>query len=85
MVSANSCLFTPPKHYYFEDPKLSVIKEGKLLTISASAYAKNVELEAVDGDCKLSDNYFDMEAGTYTVEILEGNATEFRCKSVFDI
>ncbi|MBQ8877352.1 MAG: glycoside hydrolase family 2 protein [Lachnospiraceae bacterium] len=85
VVSANSCLFTPPKHYYFEDPKLSVIKEGKLLTISASAYAKNVELEAVDGDCKLSDNYFDMEAGTYTVEILEGNATEFRCKSVFDI
>ncbi|MBQ2934818.1 MAG: glycoside hydrolase family 2 protein [Lachnospiraceae bacterium] len=85
VVSANSCLFTPPKHYYFENPKLSVIKEGKLLTISASAYAKNVELEAVDGDCKLSDNYFDMEAGTYTVEILEGNATEFRCKSVFDI
>lgn len=85
VVSTNSCLFTPPKHYYFENPELSVTREGNLLTVHAKAFAKNVELEAMDGDCKLSDNYFDMEAGTYTVEILEGNGTEFRCKSVFDI
>jgi len=85
VVSANSCLFTPPKHYYFENPALKVTRNGKTLTVEASAYAKNVELEALVGDCKFSDNYFDMEAGTYTVEILEGDATEFRCKSVFDI
>lgn len=85
VVSANSCLFTPPKHYYFEDPALSVTRDGKFLTVHASAYAKNVELEAIDGDCKLSDNYFDMEAGAYTIEILEGEASAFRCKSVYDI
>ena len=85
VVSANSCLFTPPKHYYFENPALYVTREGNCLTVHASAYAKNVELEAADGDCKLSDNYFDMEAGTYRVEILEGDATEFSCKSVYDI
>ena len=39
----------------------------------------------MDGDVKLSDNFFDMEAGEYRVEILEGDAGQFRCRSVYDI
>ena len=84
-VSANTCLFTPPKHYRFRDPHLCVERDGSTLIVRAAAYAKNVEIEGVDGDVKLSDNFFDMEAGEYRVEILEGDAGQFRCRSVYDI
>ncbi len=85
IVSENSCLFTPPKHYYFQDPHLTLVREGNTLTVKADAYAKNVSIEGVDGDVRLSDNFFDMEAGIHQVEILEGDAVEFKCKSVYQI
>lgn len=85
IVSENSCLFTPPKHYYFQDPHLTLVREGNILTVKADAYAKNVSIEGVDGDVRLSDNFFDMEAGIHQVEILEGDAVEFKCKSVYQI
>ncbi|MGN1180785.1 MAG: glycoside hydrolase family 2 protein [Suilimivivens sp.] len=85
VVSENSCLFTPPKHYYFKDPKLTLTRNGNVLVIQARNYAKNVSIEGVDGDVKLSDNFFDMEAGTHQVEILGGEANEFRLRSVYDI
>ena len=84
-VSENTCLFTPPKHYYFEDPHLRCEKNGRSITVWADAYAKNVELAGVDGDLWLSDNFFDMEAGERTVEILAGNAEEILCRCVYDI
>lgn len=85
VVSQNSCLFTPPKHYYFKDPNLVLTRNKNILMVKADAYAKNVAIEGVDGDVKLSDNFFDMEAGIYSIEILEGNADRFKCKSVYDI
>lgn len=85
VVSENSCLFTPPKHYKFTDPDLVLSREGSILTVKAKAYAKNVAIEGIDGDVKLSDNFFDMEAGIVEVEILEGDASEFKCNSVYDI
>lgn len=85
VVSRNTCLFTPPKHYLFQDPELSVEKQGKKLIVRSRAYAKNVELIGADGDLRLSDNFFDMEAGEYTVDILEGDAQNILCRSVFDI
>jgi beta-mannosidase len=84
-VSENSCLFTPPKHYYFQNPNLRCVKDGKVITVYADAYAKNVEIIGVDGDLWLSDNFFDMESGEYKVEILEGDASEVKCRSVYDI
>lgn len=84
-ISHNTCLFTPPKHYYFNDPHLLCQKSGNHITVHADAYAKNVELIGVDGDLWLSDNFFDMEAGEYTVEIIRGDAKEITCRSVFDI
>lgn len=84
-VSENTCLFTPPKHYCFVDPHLRCERKGNRIVVYADAYAKNVELFAADGDLWLSDNFFDMEAGEHTVEILEGNAEEILCRSVFDI
>lgn len=85
LVSQGSCLFTPPKHYAFQNPHLTLTREGRLLTVAANAYAKNVRIEGIDGDIKLSDNFFDMESGVYQVEIIEGDAREIRCSSVYDI
>lgn len=85
VVSENTCLFTPPKHYYFNDPHLRCERNGSRITVYADAYAKNVELVGIDGDLWLSDNFFDMEAGEYTVEVIDGNAKEISCRSVFDL
>lgn len=85
VVSENTTLFTAPKHFHFHDPKLSWRREGNALIVSAVAYAKNVEIEGTDGDVKLSDNFFDMNPGEKRVEILEGDATAFTLKSVYQI
>lgn len=85
VVSENTCLFTAPKHFAFEDPQLSYTREGNSLLISAQTYAKNIEIQGVDGDVKLSDNFFDMNPGEKRVEIVEGDATEFKLRSVYDI
>ena len=84
-VSENTCLFTAPKHFAFEDPKLSYTRDGNTLIISAQAYAKNVEIEGVDGDVRLSDNFFDMNPGEKRIEIVEGDAEQFVLRSVYDI
>lgn len=85
VVSENSTLFTPPKHYFFENPHLTVTRDGSFLTVHADAYAKNVAIESPDGDVWLTDNFFDMEAGEKTVEILRGDAKTFTIRSVYDI
>ena len=85
VVSENSCLFTAPKHYFFEDPRLSVRAEGNKVTVRAEKYAKNVMIGNADGSLKLSDNFFDMEAGEKTVEVLEGNTDTLSVRSVYNI
>ncbi len=85
IVSEGTSLFTAPKHFAFEDPKLTCTREGNSLLISAEAYAKSVEIRGVDGDVKLSDNFFDMNPGTKRVEILEGDASAFDLRSVYQI
>lgn len=84
-VSENFCLFTAPKHFAFRAPNLSYRREGNALVISSDAYAKSVEIQGVDGDVKLSDNFFDMNAGEKRVEILEGGAEQFALRSVYQI
>lgn len=84
-VSAGSVLFTAPKHYHFKDPKLSYSLEGNVITVTAENYAKSVEIDCPDEDIVLSDNYFDMEAGSVQIEILKGDPKEITLRSVFDI
>ncbi len=84
-VSENTTLFTAPKHFRFHDPQLSWRREGNSLIVSAAAYAKNVEIAGVDGDVKLSDNFFDMNPGKKRVEIVSGDASAFTLKSVYQI
>lgn len=85
VVSENTTLFTAPKHFRFHDPKLAWRREGNTLFVTAEAYAKSVEIQGTDGDVKLSDNFFDMNPGEKRVEIVEGDASAFTLKSVYQI
>ncbi len=86
-ISAGSVLLIAPKHYHFADPELSVkvLEDGKSLAITAGAYAKSVEVYSESGYIRTSDNYWDMEKGTKTVQLLEGEAKNIKVRSVYDI
>ena len=47
--------------------------------------AGGMEIVALDGDVRFSDNYFDLNGDSKTVEIVEGNAASFKVRSVYDI
>jgi beta-mannosidase len=85
IVSQGCALFTAPKHFRFADPRLAWRVQGDTITIAAQAFARCVQVEAADGDLLLSDNYFDMHAGTKRIRVLEGRADGLRVRSVFDI
>ena len=86
VLSSGSVLFTTPKHYHWQNPQLTCVRQGDSITIAAGAYAKSVEIYDLDEpDLVLSDNFFDMSAGEKTVEIVSGNPQNLRLRSVFDI
>jgi beta-mannosidase len=84
-VSDGTVLFTAPKHFNFADPNLSYEINGDEITVYADAFAKYVEIYSPDSDFILSDNYFDMNAGSKTVKILEGTPKTIALRSVYDI
>ena len=82
--SFGSALFVAPKHYRFRDPHLTLTVEGNRITVQADAFAKGVCIESEDGNLMLSDNFFDMEKGSRTVEIIgAAPAGPYRVRSVF--
>ncbi|MDR1642524.1 MAG: glycoside hydrolase family 2 protein [Clostridiales bacterium] len=87
LVSSNVVLFSPPKHFEFIDPKLSVsLSEcGKEVTVTAQALAMSVEIYSDDPDLLLDDNFFSINAGVKTVKILKGDPSGLKVRSVFDI
>ena len=85
VVSDGTALFTVPKHFNFLNPNLKYETDGDTITVYADAFAKNVEIYSPDSDFILSDNYFDMNAGTKTVKILEGTPKTITLRSVYDI
>ncbi len=86
VISSGTAMFTAPKHFNFANPELEVQKQGKQLRVTAKHFAKYVCVEGVDGDVKLSDNFFDMNGGEERLlDILEGGATQYRVISVYDI
>lgn len=84
-LSSGTALLTRPKHFQFIDPELSVRVEGDEVAVSAVAFAKSVFIDSQDGLLKLSDNWFDMDAGERRVKILEGDAAGLTVRSVYDI
>lgn len=84
LYSEGSVLFSMPKYYRYEDPDISVVRQGDELLVRAKAYAKGVEIQNGEEDLLLSDNYFDMEAGEKRVKIIGGDPTDLRIRSVYD-
>lgn len=85
ILSEGTTLFTPPKHFKFEDPGLRLEREGDLFTVSASAYAKSVEIYPLNGEARFSDNYFDLNGDGRSVRLLSGDASEFGVRSVYEM
>ncbi len=85
VISEGSVLFTEPRFYSFADPRLSVSVEGRKVTVKADAYARFVQVYDESEDVVFSDNYFDMEKGEKTIEIVSGNVTKLHVRSCYDI
>ncbi len=84
-ISEGTVIFSYPKYFRYEDPRLSLETDGKRITVTAAAYAKSVEIRNEAEDLVLSDNYFDLNGGSRTVEILRGEAKGLRARSVYDL
>lgn len=85
IISEGTALFSYPKYFRYEDPKLSCRVEGDEIVVSADAYAKNVEIQNENEDFILSDNYFDLNANEKRVKVISGEMKGIRLRSVYDI
>ena len=83
-VGGGTVLFCAPKHFRFADPKLTARAEDGAVVVTASAYARSVEI-LCGPDTVLEDNYFDMNAGTRRVRVIRGRADSVSVRSVYDI
>lgn len=77
--------FSYPKYFRYQDPHLTCKVIGDEIEVTASAYAKSIEILNENEDLILSDNYFDMNAGTKRVKIEAGDPSVLRLRSVCDI
>ena len=84
-LSCGTVNLSYPKYFHYEDPQLSATVNGDTITVTAAAYAKSVEIRNENEDLVLSDNYFDMNAGSRSVKILSGDPAGLRLRSVYDI
>ena len=85
VVSEGTVIFSYPKYFRYEDPQLQAAVDGNRITVSASSYAKSVEILNDNEDLILSDNYFDLNGDRKTVEVLSGRIDNLRLRSVYDI
>ena len=85
VISEGTVIFSYPKYFRYEDPGLQIKAEGNQITVCGSAYAKSVEILNENEDLVLSDNYFDLNGGSKTVEVISGNTEHLRVRSVYDI
>jgi beta-mannosidase len=85
LISEGTVIFSLPKHFHFIDPNLSYRVEDSAIVVNATSYARSVEIQNVDQDMVLSDNYFDMNGGEKRVKIISGRPEGIKLRSVFDI
>lgn len=84
-LSEGTVIFSLPKYFRFQDPRLRYEVNGNKITIYADSFAKSVEIRNDNDDLILTDNFFDMNAGMKEVEVLSGSITDLRLRSVYDI
>ena len=85
VISEGTVIFSLPKYFRYIDPNLRYEVDGNRITIHADSYAGSIEIRNDNDDLILTDNFFDMNAGTKTVEVLSGDITDLRLRSVYDI
>lgn len=85
VISEGTVMFSYPKYFRYEDPKLTCRVEGDEIVVSADAYAKNVEIQNENEDFILSDNYFDLNGNEKRVKVISGEMKGIRLRSVYDI
>ncbi len=85
VISGGTVLFSYPKYFRYENPHLAYTVDGDEITVTADGYAKSVEILNENEDLVLSDNYFDMNAGSKTVKVESGDPSKLRLCSVYDI
>jgi beta-mannosidase len=93
-------LFVKPKHFNFINPEIkAAFSESNrefIIKLKSKAFAKSVELDLKETDCRFSDNYFDLTAGDekmVTVDksgilgsvSLEGIKEQLKIRSLYDI
>ena len=88
-VSEGTVIFSYPKYFRYQDPKLSCRVEGDEIIVEAGTYARGVEILNENEDLILSDNYFDMNAGEKRVKVLgracrEENGEAFDAKELLN-
>lgn len=84
-ISEGTVIFSYPKYFRYEKPELTCKVEGNQITVSSPVYAKSVEILNEQEDLVLSDNYFDLNGDSRTVEILRGKPEGLKLRSVWDI
>jgi beta-mannosidase len=85
ITSSGSVLFTAPKYYHFQDPRISLEVSGNAVQVSSSCFAKCVEIYSDEDDFVLDDNFFDMERGKRIIHIIEGTPRKLKARSIYDI
>ena len=85
IISEGTVIFSLPKYFKYQNPNLRYEVDGNKITIHADTYAKSVEIRNENDDLILTDNFFDMNAGSKTVEVISGEITNLRLRSVYDI
>lgn len=67
LISSGTVIFTKDKYFEYLDPAIKAeVREREdafVIQLRSEAFARYVELDLKDGDCKFSDNYFDLSAG----------------------
>lgn len=84
-ISSGTVLFCAPKYFHFKDPGLSISMNGPEITVTSTAYSKNVEIYDDKGDFLLEDNFFDLNADTRKIRIIRGKPVNLKIRSVSDI
>ena len=85
VVSEGTVIFSYPKYFRYENPRLTATVCGNRVTVSSSCYAKSVEIQNENEDLVLSDNFFDIHGGEKRVKIIRGKATGLKVRSTYDI
>ncbi len=74
-VSSGTVLFVKEKHFEFIHPELSLaVREEAtqfIIEVTSKAFARFVELDLKEIDCRFSDNYFDLSAGEVKIIAIE--------------